>query len=54
MSSDRGRSAPRRSPISTRRLAELDGKGGSIVRVYDGPLVKWIWIDALIVMAGGH
>jgi cytochrome c-type biogenesis protein CcmF len=34
-------------------IGEPDGKGGWIVRIYHEPLVSWIWLGALIMVAGG-
>jgi cytochrome c-type biogenesis protein CcmF len=46
--------------IHTTPLADLyavvgqpDGKGGYATRLYYKPLVSWIWLGALIMMAGG-
>jgi len=34
-------------------LGDSDGQGGWTVRVYHEPLVPWIWIGCLVMMAGG-
>jgi len=34
-------------------IGEADGQGGWTVRVYHEPLVPWIWIGCLLMMAGG-
>lgn len=34
-------------------LGDPDGRGGWAVRLYHHPLVPWIWIGALVMVAGG-
>ncbi|MCW5752155.1 MAG: heme lyase CcmF/NrfE family subunit, partial [Alphaproteobacteria bacterium] len=34
-------------------IGESDGKGGHATRLYHKPLVSWIWIGSLVMMAGG-
>ncbi len=34
-------------------IGEPDGEGGYAIRLYDKPLVGWIWLGALVMVAGG-
>ena len=34
-------------------IGEPDGNGGYAVRLYDKPLVGWIWLGSLMMVFGG-
>src|SRR3546814_3545675 len=34
-------------------IGDADGQGGWTVRVYHEPLVPWIWLGCLLMVAGG-
>ncbi len=34
-------------------IGEPDGQGGYAVRLYDKPLIGWIWLGCLVMVLGG-